>query len=152
MRQDTSDGAHQMEAGPAARLADYVRDWAPAAGYSLGEWGEQTRLARAAQIDTGTLTRLLNGERLPKPAALWPLAVALNRPYPELLVEAGTIPAESLAHMPQRPVASQSITAETLADQWGVTSPKSRELVADMLERIRLLAQADTGDKQQGSA
>lgn len=130
-----------METGP-KRLAAYVRLHAPAAGYDLEAFGETARLARDADMDKSTLTRLLKGERLPQPKALWPLAKTLGRPYPELLVEGGIIPAESLAHMPEPGVASTPITAADLSDQWGVTDPKSRELVEDMLARVRQLAQA----------
>lgn len=143
------NGAPLMDAGPAA-VAAYVRRHAPAAGYDLDARGEQARLARDASMGTDALTRLLKGERLPKPAALWPLAEALRRPYLELLVESGTIPAESLAHMPEPPVASEPITADALADQWGVTDDAGREFVRDSLERLRALASQTPHGKQGG--
>jgi transcriptional regulator with XRE-family HTH domain len=144
-----SNGAPFMDAGPAA-LAAYVRRHAPAAGYDLDAYGEQSRLARAADMGTDVLARILSGGRLPKPAALWPLAEALGRPYLELLVESGTIPAESVAHMPSAPVASEPITADALADQWGVTDEADREYVRDSLERLRALARRSTGSSGSG--
>jgi len=142
------------------RLAAYVRREAPAAGYDLDAWGEQSRLARDASLERGTLARLLKGERMPSPATLWPLAQALSRRdgaaaprgavirrYNEMLVEGGIIPAESVAHGPRPDVSSQPITAEVLADQWGVTDAKGRELVHDMLNRLRLLAQQPPDDQ-----
>jgi len=159
------DGADHMEPGP-ARLAAYVRRHAPAAGYDLDARGEQGRLARDAQMDAGVLARLFKPERVPSPKALWPLAQALSkrsglpgveqdvrRCYTQMLVEGGIIPAESVAHSTARHVSSQPITAEVLADQWGVVGAKNRELVRDMLERLRLLAQQTPDDQSdQGSA
>jgi len=132
-------------------LAAYVRHHAPSAGYNLDAWGEQARLARAADMDSGTLARILACQRMPKPDKLWPLAKALGRPYSELLVESQIIPADSLAHMAQPAVPSLPITAEVLADQWGVRDAKGRELVHDMLDRLRMLAQQPRDDHQ-GSA
>lgn len=141
-----------MDPGP-ARLAAYVRRHAPDAGYDLDAWGEQSRLARDAGMDTGALARLLNGNRVPQPKMLWPLSRAIRRPYGELLVEAGIVPAESLAHLHSADVSSQPITAESLADQWGVTDEGSRELVKDMLARLQQLAQQHPGNAQEsGSA
>ncbi|MEV8324616.1 helix-turn-helix transcriptional regulator [Kitasatospora sp. NPDC056731] len=144
-----SNGAPFMDAGPAA-LAAYVRRYAPAAGYDLDAYGEQSRLARAADMGTDVLARILNGGRLPKPAALWPLAEALGRPYLELLVESGTIPAEALAHVPSPPVASKPITADALADQWGVTDEADREYVRDSLERLRALTRRSASGREGG--
>lgn len=140
------DGAPRMDAG-LAQLAAYVRRYAHAAGYDLDAWGEQARLARDAGMDTGALARLLNAARMPKAHTLWPLARAIHRPYAELLVEGGIIPAESLANLHTAHVSSQPITADALADQWGVTDAKGRELVRDMLDRLRLIAQQPTDDR-----
>lgn len=146
-------GSHAMDTGIDA-LAAYIRRYAPSAGYDLAAWGEQARLARDAEMDSGTLARILTGQRMPKPDKLWPLAKALGRPYPELLVESQIIPADSLAHMAQPAVPSLPITAEVLADQWGVRDAKGRELVQDMLDRLRMLAQQPPGDQPEdhGSA
>ncbi|MGA5820916.1 helix-turn-helix domain-containing protein [Kitasatospora sp. NPDC094028] len=136
------NGANQMDTRAAATaVAAYVRHHAPAAGYDLDARGEQTRLARDAGMSPASLSRMMRGERVPEPAALWPLAEALKRPYLELLVESGTIPAESLAHMLDPPVASTPITADALADQWGVTNHADREYVRESLDRLRALAQ-----------
>ncbi|TWE17020.1 hypothetical protein FB465_2021 [Kitasatospora atroaurantiaca] len=140
-----------MDTGPQA-LAAYVRRHAPAAGYRLDEWGEPARLARDSQMDTGTLTRLLKGERIPRPALLWPLSTALQRPYLEMLVESGTIPPEAVAHMPESPVASQPITADALANQWGVTTAAGREYIRETLDRVRLLAQQNPGEPEEGGS
>lgn len=118
----------------------YVRRHAPAAGYDLDTRGEQARLAQAAHMQPGTLSRLLKGERIPDATALWYLAKALQRPPIELLAESGTIPAEAAAESAPQPVASEPITAEALADQWGVTDDESRQFVRDSLERLRALA------------
>lgn len=148
-----------MEAGP-ARLAAYVRRHAPHAGYDLGAWGEQSRLARDADMDTGTLARLLRGERVPLPKALWPLAQALSKRtspttaqqdarhcYTEMLVAGGIIPAESVTRQPVDLAPAQPITADDLAAQWGVTDPDGRKLVSDMLARLRMLAQHPAPDQ-----
>ena len=137
-----------MDPGP-ARLAAYVRRHAPTVGYDLDARGEQARLARAAGMDSGAMARLLNGERVPLAKNLWPLAQTLKRPYGELLVEGDVVPAESLAHLHSADVSSQPITAESLADQWGVTDAKGRELVEDMLSRLKLIAQQHPGDTQE---
>jgi transcriptional regulator with XRE-family HTH domain len=125
-----------MEPGPQA-LADYVREHAPAAGYTLTEWGEPARLARDSGMDTGTLTRILKGERVPRPAQLWPLSQALGRPFMEVMVVSGTVPPESVAHMPQPAVASTPITADALADEWGVHAEGDRAYIAETLKRLR---------------
>lgn len=139
------DGADRMDDG-LERLAAYVRRYAPRAGYDLNARGGQARLARDAKMTPAALSRILNAERMPKAAVLWPLSQALHRDYTEMLVEAGIIPAESVAHGSRGPAASQPITAEALADEWGVTNAKSRELVRDMIERVRLIAQQSPDD------
>jgi transcriptional regulator with XRE-family HTH domain len=140
-----------MDTGPQA-FAAYVRRHALAAGYDLDAFGEQARLARDAQLDKPALTRILSGERVPQKAAtLWPLAQAIRRPLVELLATAGIIPAESVANEHAAPVVSQPITADALADEWGVTTAKGRELVRDMLDRVRLIAQQTPDEPEQGS-
>lgn len=149
------------------RLAAVIRRYAPEAGYDLDAWGGQGKLARDADMDSGTLARILTHNRMPKPKGLWPLAKALSRRdadpdsentdkarriYNEMVVEGDIIPAEALAHMPIPAVRSLPITAEVLADQWGVTTQQDRELVKDMLERLRLLAQQSRGNQDQGGA
>lgn len=145
------DGAHRMDTGPQA-LAAYVREHLPAAGYKLAEYGEQARLARDAGMDTGTLTRLLSGKRVPRAYQLWPLSQAIRRPYAEVLVVSGTVPPESVAQMPETAVASQPITADALADQWGVTANSDREYIRDTLDRVRRLVAQEREKPGRGSS
>lgn len=145
------DGAQHMDTGPEA-LADYVRRHAPAAGYDLDTRGEQSRLARDAEMDTDVLARILGAKRMPRPAVLWPLSTTLRRPYAEILVVAGIIPSEAVAQLGGTAVASQPITADALADSWGVTAVQGRELVRDMLDRVRLIAQQTPDEPEHGSA
>ncbi len=125
----------------AARLSDYVRLHAPAAGYQLDRRGEAARLARDADLAPDALSRILKAERKPEPKKLWGLAKALNVRYFDLLAEIGTIPAESVDAHGTGDVASRPVTADDLADQWGAVTPEDRALVQNAFEVARQMIQ-----------
>lgn len=124
---------------PLMRFAAYVRRAALAAGYDVDaeRGGGKKRLAEAAGMSPTSISRLLIAERMPDARFLAPLAQALNVPLPQLLIESGLFPAESLTQGPQESVGSPDITPVDVAESWGVQDEAGRELLRAMHERFR---------------
>lgn len=137
------------------RLADYVMAAALAAGYDVRpgkRTGDKKRLADAAGMDPGQLSRLLSAERMPDARHFAPLARALHVPLTELLVQSGIIPAESLTQEHLRSVSSTPIAPDTVAESWGIEDEAGRELVRAMYERLaRRRLKADDSGQDGGS-
>lgn len=121
------------------RFSRYVTEAAFAAGYDVTKGrrtGDRKRLAQDAGIDQGSLSRLLDGERMLATEHYPRLAAALRVTLVEMLIESGIYPAESLTQDPHKSVSSRSLTPDDVADAWGITDPAGREMVWGMYERL----------------
>lgn len=87
-------------------------------------------LARKAGLDSGALTRLESGERMPAPRTLTALAAALEVPLADLFARAGfatpyDLPAVDsyfharYGHLPEDVLASMSDYCQRLIDEYG---------------------------------
>jgi transcriptional regulator with XRE-family HTH domain len=143
---------------PTARFAARVAEAAQASGYDLTpRAGGRAALARASGMSETTITRMLNGERLPDPKFFAPLAKVIGLNPLELLVDAGVIPAEiisadtlwSLSETQPSPVRSSPITPEEAAEQLGINDPYGREMFLGVVERLRREDSAESPDNGQ---
>lgn len=140
---NTSSSASRLE-----RLAAYVEQAAPRAGYYLDQRGEKTRLATAAGMSISTLSRVLAGTRMPDPEYFIPLAKALKVDPLELL---GQVSDQKASQQPQGPVASLPLTPDDVADSWRVDE-FGREMVRAMFERLTNPQPAPVAKNDVGSA
>lgn len=137
------------------QFASYVMAAALRTGYDVRpgkRTGDKKRLAEAAGMDPGTLSRLLSAERMPDPRSFAGLAKALRLPLTTLLVEAGIIPAESLTHEHLQSVGSRPITPDEVAESWGIRDESGRQLVRAMYENLAKNRRKAEGTDQEGGA
>lgn len=136
----TMDGT-DVNTSPLGRLSAHVNRRARTAGYDLDNRrsGAQQKLAADAGMTTTAVSRLLSGRQMPAARYLWGLAQALRlegetpeESYAQLLHEADMIPTEEVAQERRRSLPSTPLTPDDVADRWGITNPKDREMIRAM--------------------
>lgn len=142
-----------VNTSPLQKFATYVRRLALEAGYDIDKvnGGDKARLAKDAGMSPTTVSRLLNGERMPDAKYFTGLATALGTDPIDLFVESGILPARKRSQDTRNQVASPPITPDDVADAWRL-DPFGREMVHAMFQRLANPQPGQADDDTTGSA
>jgi transcriptional regulator with XRE-family HTH domain len=105
--------------------------------------GGRKRLAEDSGMDSGQLSRLLSGERMPDTRFLVGLATALGTTVDDLLTESDNYPKQSASQEPPESVGSPPLTPEQVADSWQVDRAATRAMYEFLRKERRTTDEAD---------
>lgn len=108
----------------AERFGAFIAEAARRAGYDVDSprGGGKTQLAKATGMSQASVSRMINGQTIPDPRFLEPLANALSINLQELLVRSGLV---SEGVLPRSPPRHRRLTAREAAADLGITDPAS---------------------------
>lgn len=100
--------------------------------------GANARLSRDTGIAEATISRMMNGKKIPDAKSFEALARVAGLSVRDMLVESGIINSRSsLSENERAQVRSQSITPTGAADELGIHDPIDREMFLAMIDRLR---------------